>query len=98
MALTIFVRHCCQGVAVAFQNSGAWQTLVNVSCRVLGYCGTQWLAEHMHCCLLKTLYLQVIFASVIEDKMERSIYLTAFSSRALEDIVGETCLKFVCLS
>ena len=32
-------------------------------------------------------------ASVVEDKMERAIYLTPFSSRSLDDVVGElfTC-------
>ena len=39
--------------------------------------------------LIGLLAVQVIIASIVEDKMERSIYLTPFSSRALEDIVGK---------
>lgn len=32
---------------------------------------------------------QVIMASIVEDKMERAIYLTPFSSRTLDDVVGD---------
>ena len=34
-------------------------------------------------------------ASVVEDKMERAIYLTPFSSRSLDDVVGEQTLQEV---
>ena len=37
--------------------------------------------------------LQMLFASVVEDKMERAIYLTPFSSRSLEDVVGRLPLS-----
>lgn len=35
--------------------------------------------------------MQVIVASIVEDKMERAIYLTPFSSRSLDDVIGQFC-------
>ena len=34
-------------------------------------------------------------ASVVEDKMERSIYLTPFSSAALEEVLGDFIMQQV---
>jgi len=41
--------------------------------------------------------LQMLFASVVEDKMERAIYLTPFSSRSLEDVLGKPS-RLACIS
>ena len=37
--------------------------------------------------------VQVVMASVVEDKMERSIYLTPFSATALEEVLGESIMQ-----